>query len=56
MAARPGAPACQAPLCGALTDWFLARQYVCKREEGEMESRPRRVERERERDEVERLC
>lgn len=46
MAARPGAPACQAQLYGALTDWFLARRDV-REEEKWKEERGREKRRER---------
>lgn len=44
MAARPGAPACQAQLCGALTDWFLARRDVREEEKWREEARKQRDE------------
>lgn len=39
MAARPGAPACQARLYGALSDWFLARRDVREGGRGGVEGR-----------------
>lgn len=47
MAARAGAPACQAQLYRALTDWFLARRDVRAEEKnGGEEGREERRERE----------
>lgn len=47
MAARAGAPACQAQLYRALTDWFLARRDVRAEEKMEGKRAERREGRER---------
>ena len=44
MAARPGAPACQAQLYRALSDWFLARRDVREEEKWKEEGREEKDE------------